>query len=303
MRVLPWVSGSVDVAHEDARGSYAVSIGYDVVSGARDDDAGPDKGTILLVMGLSTQCIFWPDEFVGAFVDNGYDVVRFDNRDIGRSGSVDRGVTVNITRDFIVSRGGVIKEANYTLNDMVTDTRALLDHLRLDRVHVVGISMGGIIAQMLAARHPERVHTLSLIMSHTNHRLWGVPHPRVLLSMGPPPPGASRDAVIERQVRTFQDLLGSPGHRRSDAELRHAFSVAYDRDHRVDGMERQTHALFATPCIDPLLPRITAPTTVLHGLADKLVLPINSKRIAARIPGAKLTLFPGMGHDFQPGLL
>lgn len=297
---LPWQEGSVDVDHADDRGAYRVAIGYDVVGD------GPE--TLLLVMGLSTQCIFWPDEFVAAFVDRGYRVVRFDNRDIGRSGSVDRGVKVNVTKDFLVSRaaffsGGVIPRSNYTLDAMVADTRALLDHLHIERAHVLGISMGGIIAQMLAARHRERVRTLSLIMSHTNHRLWGTPHPRVLLSMGPPPPGSPRAAVIERQVRTFQDLLGSPDHRRSDDELRHAFSVAYDRDHRVDGMERQTHALFASPCIDPLLPSITAPTTVLHGLADRLVLPVNARRIAARIPGATLTLFPGMGHDFPPALL
>ncbi len=300
MTPLSWQAGSVDVAHVDHHGSYHVAIGYDVVDPAVVDAATP---TLLLVMGLNTQCIFWPDEFVAAFVDKGFRVVRFDNRDIGRSGSVDRGVRVNVTKDFIISRGRVVSRSNYTLNDMVVDTRALLDHLKVQRAHVLGISMGGIIAQMLAAQHRDRVHTLSLIMSHTNHRLWGTPHPRVLLSMAPPPPGSSRDVVVERQVRTFQDLLGSPLYRRSDDDLRHAFATAYDRDHRVDGMQRQTHALFASPCIDPLLPSITAPTTVLHGLADKLVLPVNSRRIAARIQGARLTMFPGMGHDFPPALL
>jgi pimeloyl-ACP methyl ester carboxylesterase len=290
-RVLPWVAGSVDVAHPDG---WRQKIAYDVV--------GDGPRTVLLVMGLSTQCIFWPDEFVGAFVDAGFRVVRFDNRDIGLSGSADRGVPTPITRDFITSRFGVIRRANYTLFDMVFDVVGLLDHLAVGAVDVVGISLGGIIAQMLAARHPDRVTSLGLIMSHTNHRIWGAPHPRVLLQMGPPPPGASRAEVIERNVKVFQ-LLGSPAHRRSDDDLRFAFATAYDRDHRVNGMERQTHALFATPCIDPLLADIQAPTAVLHGLADLLVVPQNSRRIAARIRHATLTEFPGMGHDFPPALL
>lgn len=290
-RTLPWVAGSVDVVHSDG---WRQKIAYDVV--------GDGPRTVLLVMGLSTQCIFWPDEFVGAFVDDGFRVVRFDNRDIGLSGSADRGVPTPISRDFVASRFGVIRRANYTLYDMVADALGLLDHLAVGAVDVIGISLGGIIAQMLAARHQRRVTSLGLIMSHTNHRIWGTPHLRVLLQMGPPPPGASRAEVIERNVKTFQ-LLGSPAHRRSDDELRFAFATAYDRDHRVDGMERQTHALFATPCIDPLLSDIRAPTTVLHGLADLLVVPQNSRRIAARIPGAQLTEFPGMGHDFPPALL
>ncbi len=284
---LSWQAGSVDVK--------GVKIAYDV---AGEDTAG----TMLLIMGLATQCIFWPDEFCGALVERGYRVVRFDNRDIGLSGSVNRGVPVRITRDFLKSRIRLKIESNYTLFDMVGDTLGLLDHLAIDRAHVVGISLGGIIGQMLAADHPRRVRTLSLIMSHTNHSLFGAPHPRVLLAMGPPPAQATREEVIARNVSLFQ-TLGSPAYRRTDEELRHAFSVAYDRDHRTDGMERQTHALFATPCIDEMLGRIRAPTHVMHGLADLLVLPINAKRIAGRIPNARLTTFAGMGHDFPRALL
>ena len=120
--------------------------------------------------------------------------------------------------------------------------------------------------------------------------------------MAPPPPTATRAEVVERNVQRFK-VLGSPAYRRTDDELRFAFGMAFDRDHRTDGMERQTHALFATGCIDDMLARIRAPTHVMHGLADLLVLPINARRIAARIKGARVTTFPGMGHDFPRALL
>ena len=283
--ILPWQSGVVDVD--------GVSIAYEGVGAGQP---------LVLIMGLAIQSIFWPDEFCADLVQRGFRVVRFDNRDIGLSSSVDRGIPVNIPRDFLLARLGIKARANYTLHDMVNDTFGVMDHLHMASAHIVGISLGGIIGQLMASSQPERVRSLSLIMSHTNHHVWGVPHPRVLLSMGPPPAGATRDAIIERSVRNFQ-TLASPAHRRSDDELRHAFTVAWERDSRTGGLDRQTHALFATGCIDDHLSLIRAPTTVMHGLDDKLVLPHNSRRIAARIAGARLTLFPGMGHDFPPALL
>lgn len=282
---LPWQVGSVDVD--------GVNIAYEVVG------AGP---TVLLIMGLATQCIFWPDEFCTDLVARGYRVLRFDNRDIGLSGSVDRQVPVHISRDFLLSRIGISIKSSYTLFDMVHDTVGLLDRLDVDHAHVVGISLGGVIAQMMAAEHPDRVRSLSLIMSHTNHPFFGIPHPRVILTTTPPPARATRQQSIDRNVSIFR-TLGSPAYRRSDDELRAAFSKAYDRDHRVGGIERQTHALLATPCIDNMLGRIRAPTHVLHGRSDLLVLPINASRIAARIAGARLTMFAGMGHDFPRALM
>lgn len=286
---LPWRAGVVDV--------NGVEIAYEEVG---------EGAPLLLIMGLSIQSIFWPDEFCGALVQRGFRVIRFDNRDIGLSGSADRGHPVSIARDFLVSRLAPRRlRPNYTLHDMVGDTVGLLDHLGLAEAHVVGLSLGGIIGQMIAATTPARVRSLSLIMSHTNHPVWGVPHPSVLLRIGPPPPGSTREQVIARNVQSFQ-MLGSPKYRRSDDELRHAFTIAAHRERRGDdtgGLDRQTHALFATGCIDHLLPSIKAPTTVLHGLADKLVVPKNARRVARLIPGATLHLFDGMGHDFPPALL
>ncbi len=282
---LPWVAGTVSVDGVDI---YYESVG--------------EGEPILLIMGLSIQSIFWPDAFCQALVDAGYRVIRFDNRDIGLSAAVDRGVKVNISKDFVRSKLGLSVRANYTLHDMVRDTVGVLDHLDIDGAHVVGISLGGILAQMLWASQPSRVKSLAFIMSHTNHRLWGTPHPAVLLRMGPPPAGSTREQIIARNVETFQ-LLGSPAYRRSDDELRYAFTVAYDRDSRVGGSDRQTHALFATPCTDPILPTITVPVTIMHGTHDRLVLPKNSARMGKMIPHARLTFFDGMGHDLPPALL
>ncbi len=282
---LPWRSSTTKRS--------GVEIAFDVVGSGEP---------VLLVMGLSIQSIFWPDELSADLLARGFQVIRFDNRDIGLSASVDRGVPVHITRDFLLSRAGRKPAANYTLHDMVDDTAAVLDECGHSSAHVVGLSMGGIIAQMLAVKSPQRVRSLTLIMSHTNHPLWGTPHPSVLLRMGPPPPGASREAIIERDVMSFQ-LLGSPKYPRPVEELRHAFTVAYDRDSREGGKDRQTHALFATGCIDDILPSITQPTSVLHGLADKLVVPHNARRVAARIKESRLVLYPGMGHDFPVALL
>ena len=282
---LPWRSGRVDVD--------GVEIAFDVVG---------EGQPLILIMGLAIQSIFWPDEFCADLIERGYQVVRFDNRDIGLSAAVDRGVKVRITRDFLKSRFGGRVRANYALNEMVADTLGVMDHLGFDDAHVVGISMGGIIGSMLAADQPKRVRSLALIMSHTNHPLWGIPHPAVLLNMGPPPKGATRNDIIERNVKSFKQL-GSPAYRRTDDELRHAFTVAYDRDPRLAGLDRQTHALFASPCIDDRLAHIQAPTTIMHGLNDRLVLPRNAQRMASRIRGAELKLFPGMGHDFPPALL
>jgi pimeloyl-ACP methyl ester carboxylesterase len=163
--------------------------------------------------------------------------------------------------------------------------------------------MGGLIAKILASRYPHRVRSLAGLASHTNHRRHAVPRARLLWSMsGRDRTDHSREGVIRRNLKLCR-MLGSPDYPRPDAELREVFGRAYDRDYRPDGMLRQLHGLIATPCLDELLPAITAPTQLLHGLADPLVTPINGRRAAAAIPGARLELYPGVGHDFPAELL
>lgn len=292
---LPWRTQTATVRHQDVDGrSYDVDIAWDVVGEGRP---------LLLIMGLAIQRIFWPDELCQDLVDRGFQVVRFDNRDIGGSHKVARGRKVNITRDFLLSRlSHRLVRANYTLDAMVEDTLGVMDAAGFQQAHVVGLSMGGIIGGMLAARHPERVRSLALIMSHTNHPVFGIPHPSVLLQMTPPPAGATAETLIRLNVDRFAFVAGS-AYPRPREELERAFRIAFARDPDTAGLDRQTHALFASPCIDDDVARITAPTTIMHGLDDKLVLPINSRRLHARIKGSTLTMFPGMGHDFPPPLL
>lgn len=262
-----------------------------------------DGEPLLLIMGMANQCVLWPDPFCADLVARGFRVIRFDNRDIGGSDSVDRGVPVRIARDYARSRAGLPVRASYTLHDMTADTVGLMDALELRDAHLVGVSMGGLIGQILAARHPRRVRSLTNLMSHTNHRWHAVPRLRLLWSMsGRDRTDHSRDGVIRRNLKVCR-MIGSPAYPRAEAELRDAFGRAFDRDYRPDGMLRQLHAMIATPCIDDLLPSITAPTQVVHGLADPLVTPINGRRCAALIRNARLELFAGMGHDFPPPLL
>jgi pimeloyl-ACP methyl ester carboxylesterase len=268
------------------------------------EEAGPQRGDpLLLVMGLGGQLIHWPDALCAALVARGFRVIRFDNRDSGLSADGDRGVRFSVARDWLRSRFGLPARANYTLHDMAADCVGLLDTLGISRTHLVGASMGGMIAQIVAGTHPRRVRSLTSIMSSTNHPRLPPARFDVLLRMaglGPRP--RTREQVIERSVQMLR-RVGSPGyHTPTEYRMRLA-GRAYDRAFRPDGHARQTHAILATGSFEPLLPAITAPTQVIHGLSDPLLRPECGRRSASLIRGAKLELIPGMGHDLAPALM
>ncbi len=245
---------------------------------------------LLLVMGLATQMLGWHEEFCGQLVDAGFFVVRFDNRDIGLSTHMHEAGMPDLTKLFTDPRGA----ASYTLEDMADDTAALLDALGIEAAHVVGASMGGMIAQTLAIRHPERVRSLTSIMS--------TPSPQI----GPPtqeaaavllaPAAKDRDAAVERAVATYK-VIGSPGYPLDEAELRQSAGLAYDRAFDPAGVVRQLAAIQASGDRTEGLHGVTAPTVVLHGEADPLVQPDGGRATAAAVPGAKLVTYPGMGHS------
>lgn len=265
--------------------------------------AGPAQGEpLLLVMGLSAQLIHWPDAFCAQLAARGFRVIRFDNRDIGLSGSGNRGIRFNLQRDMLRSKLGLKPEANYTLHDMARDTIGLLDALGIRRGHLAGASMGGMISQIVAATFPERVLSLTSIMSSTNSPKLPMPRPDVLLKLAPPF-GVKHDraSVIARTVALFE-AIGSPGYPTSRAEREKTAADAFDRAYRPAGIARQTHAILATGSFEDLLGNVRAPTQVVHGLDDPLVRPAGGKRSAQLIPGARLALVEGMGHDFPEGL-
>jgi pimeloyl-ACP methyl ester carboxylesterase len=250
----------------------------------------PSDPTALLIMGLGTQMVAWRDEFCTQLAERRLHVVRFDNRDVGRSTHLSAPPP---TVGQLLRRSRAA--ASYTLADMADDAAALLDELDLSPAHVIGASMGGMIAQTLAARHPASVRSLVSIMSNTGSRLSGQPSLRtygLLLSRAP----RERDAYIARFERIFA-AIGSPGLPRDLDDVRELAALSYDRDHDPDGPSRQLAAIVASGNRAEELRRITAPTLVVHGKADPLVAYSGGRATARLIGGAKMMSVEGMGHD------
>lgn len=250
-----------------------------------------DGEPLLLVMGLGTQMIAWDETFCGMLAERGFRVVRFDNRDIGRSTKIESaGVPRRV--DVIVGRRA---SAPYLLRDMAADTAGLMDHLGIESAHVVGASMGGMVAQTMAIEHPERVRSLVSIMSNTGSRWTGMPSRKAMaVLLGRPPRG--REAAIERTVRTFS-VIGSPGYPFEEERLRQIAGRSYDRGHSAAGVLRQLHAISTSGDRTQALRAVRVPTTVIHGNRDPLVRPAGGRATARAIPNARLKMIDGMGHD------
>ena len=249
---------------------------------------------LLLVMGLGAQLVAWPLDFVDLLAKEGFRVIRFDNRDIGLSSAID--APVPSTRRVVLSAiSPRFAKASYTVDDMADDAAALLDQLGIDRAHVVGASMGGMIAQALAIRHPGRVRSLTSIMSNTGDHKHGRMKRALLFKLrkfaGTP---ADHDEAVERGVEIFRVTAG-PHFDAADA--RTLAKEAIERSWRPEGAARQTVAIAASKDRTWDLGRVRVPTLVVHGLADPLVLPTGGMATARAVPGAKLVMYPDMGHD------
>ncbi|HWG09456.1 MAG TPA: alpha/beta hydrolase [Solirubrobacteraceae bacterium] len=246
--------------------------------------------TALLIMGLGTQMVAWHEDFCRQLADRGFHVVRFDNRDIGRSTHV-HGAPPTIRQLLTRSKSA----AHYRISDMAEDAAGLLRELDLSPAHVIGASMGGMIAQTLAARHPKHVRSLVSIMSNTGALLSGQPalklYPLFLRR-----PAGGREAYVAHFERVFA-AIGSTGVPRDSQEIRELAALSWDRDHDPDGPGRQLAAIIASGDRTAELRRIDAPTLVVHGTADPLVRPSGGRATARAIRGAKLLKMPGMGHD------
>jgi pimeloyl-ACP methyl ester carboxylesterase len=253
-----------------------------------------DDPPVLLVMGLATQMIAWHDEFCEQLADRGFHVVRFDNRDIGRSTHLD--FQPPSVGQLVRRRFG---PEQYTLSDMAEDAAILLRELGISPAHVVGASMGGMIAQMLAAEHPEAVRSLTSIMSTTGSRFHGQPHYSVYRYLLQPPP-RDREGYIERAAAVF-GLVGSTGFPRDEQYIRERAARSYDRAYDVRAGGRQLGAILASGNRTAKLGTIGAPTLVIHGTVDKMVRPSGGRATAKAIPGARLMMIEGMGHDLPRG--
>jgi pimeloyl-ACP methyl ester carboxylesterase len=259
---------------------------------------GPADPTLLMIMGLGSQLITWDERLCRLLAAEGFHVVRYDNRDAGLSTFLDQGARP----DLGAIMGGDHTTVPYLLADLAEDAVALLDLLGVERAHIVGASMGGMIAQQLVIDHPERVLSLCSIMSRPGDPASGRPSPEAM-AMLMNPRAADRDAAIDAGVLAAR-VIGSPAaeYQRPEPELRAYVARAYDRSNRSDGFVRQLAAIIASPDRTPGLARVVAPTLVIHGEADALVHVSGGHATAAAVPGADLLTLPGMGHDLPAPL-
>jgi pimeloyl-ACP methyl ester carboxylesterase len=255
----------------------------------------PSDPPLLLIMGLGMQLIHWDTELCEQLAERGFHVIRFDNRDAGLSTKI-RGPVPNVMRLM----AGLPTRVPYLLTDMAGDTFGLLDHLGIERAHLVGTSMGGMIAQTMAIEAPERVLSLGSMLSTTGDRRVGTPKLRVwgvLMRRAP----NDREAYIPYFARVFR-MIGSPAYRADDARLRELAAATYDRCHYPAGTARQLGAIMASGSRTEALRQLDVPTVVIHGESDPLV-PLRAGIATARaIPGAELITIPGMGHDMPKEL-
>jgi pimeloyl-ACP methyl ester carboxylesterase len=251
----------------------------------------PGDTPVLLVMGLATQMIGWPDEFCRGLATHGLFVIRFDNRDIGLSTHLhDAGAP-----DVMAVLGGDRSSVHYGLTDLADDTVGLLDALGLDSAHLVGASMGGMIAQLVAIRHPKRVRSLTSIMSTTGDPAVGAPAEAAMALLFAPPP-ADREGAVQRAVDTYR-VIGSPGFEFDETGLRDRAGLSFDRAHDPAGVARQLAAILTSPDRTADLAEVSVPTLVIHGEQDALVDVSGGRATAEAIPDSELLVVDGMGHD------
>lgn len=258
---------------------------------------------VLLIMGLGAQLVLWHDEFCQLLVDRGYRVIRYDNRDVGLSSKLDgQRHDGPLVPKLLRALVGLPSPCVYHLSDMADDAAAVLDHVGVERAHIVGASMGGMIAQIFAARYPERTGGLGIIFSSNNSALLPPPAPKALLClMKGPAPDAPKEEVVANSMRVSR-VIGSPGYPRSEERLRKDATEAYDRAYYPQGIARHFDAALSSGSLRRYDVKITAPTVVIHGKEDILMRPSGGKAIASSIRGARLVMFDGMAHDLPDEL-
>ena len=267
-----------------------VSLAYQAIGRERDP-------ALLLVMGLGGQLIHWPDEVVARLCQQGFRVIRFDNRDVGLSSWNQAAPSINLTYEALRYRLGLSVAAPYSLRDMAGDALGLMDGLGIRRFHVLGASMGGMIAQHLADMAPERVQSLTLIMTSSGAQ--GLPAPSAsLLALLAKREASNRALALEQQADLLA-ALGSPAVSDDRELLLEQAQIAYDRAFNPEGVQRQLLAILAEASRVELLNGLSVPTLVVHGTADPLLPVMHGVHLAAQIHGSQLVLVRGLAHRFQ----
>lgn len=263
----------------------------------------PDGEPVMFIMGLGAQMTLWPEALLEEYVREGYRVIRFDNRDIGLSTHLRDRLKGHPMAVMAKARMGLKIPAPYTLQDMAADVCGVMDALGLASSHLVGVSMGGMITQLVAATWPERVRSATLIMTSTNSPRLPMPKPSLIVRLaGIGSRGSDEEAVVERSM-DFWKLIQSPGYPSRDEDLRERITFNYRRSYHPAGILRQTRAILASGSLSSATRRIRQPVAIIHGTADPLVRPMAAKQLGYLIPHARVELMEGMGHDLPAPLL
>jgi len=265
-----------------------------------DTFGDPSHPPLLLIMGLGAQMIAWDEDFCKELASHGYWVIRFDNRDAGLSTKLDEAGVPNMLAMLRAQMQGEIVQAPYTLRDMADDAAGVLDAVEVESAHIVGASMGGMIAQEMAIRHPERVRTLTSIMSSTGNPALPAPKAEALTVLVTAPP-ADKEAYIEYGINAWK-ILSGPGYPPDDARVAERAARFFDRGLSPAGTSRQMAAILASGSRKEALQSVKVPTLVIHGDSDPLVPVEGGIDTADSIPGAELLIIEGMGHDLPLSL-
>ena len=266
-----------------------------------EEFGNPSDPPVLLIMGLAAQLTYWPDDFIQSIVDKGFYVVAFDNRDIGLS---EKPGPERASSPLVVALLGTVGLAGllapYKLTDMSADTLGILDALNIDRAHVIGASMGGVIGQILCAEHPRRIRSFTAIMSSTNNPRLPRAHPRLAMQvLTARKRSSTRDELINSTMKIWS-MIGTRDGGRDPDEFRQMIAASIDRNSSPTGIRRQIAAIIATRDLRDWTRRVTAPSLVIHGSDDPLVPLPNGLDIAAEIENARMEVIEGMGHDLAP---
>lgn len=261
-----------------------------------DTHGDPSNPPMLLVMGLGAQMTFWPIELVTALADRGFHVIRYDNRDIGLSQKFDGVRVPGMVWHIIRKRFGFPPKVPYSLSDMAADGMGVLDALGIEKAHVVGASMGGMIAQLMAIEHPHRLHSLTSIFSTTGNSKLPQAEKDAIEALTKRPVSMEEDVLVEHGIMVA-NAIGSPGYRADPADQRARVTAHVRRSVYPEGLVRQMAAIIDDGDRTSRLASVTAPTLVLHGEDDPLVKVEGGHATAAAIPGARIKTFPGWGHD------
>ncbi|MBF1802434.1 alpha/beta fold hydrolase [Alloalcanivorax profundimaris] len=263
---------------------------------------GPEDGEpLVFIMGLSAQLVFWPEGLLDALANRGYRVIAFDNRDAGKSSRIRKPFKYGPVQAMLRHLVGLKVHAPYTLNDLVDDTMGLLDALGIAKAHLVGASMGGMIVQLAAATRPERVLSATSIMSSTNSPLLPPPRPSALKTLVAP---RTEIETVDQYVAFGLDMMAKLGGTLDQGrdELENMFRRSWERGLNPRGIRNQFLAILATGNLTKRLKAVRCPVQVVHGGADPLIRPAGGKASARAIPGARLTIIDGMGHDLPPSV-